>query len=129
MNKKTEQFVRSLREPTERREFKAHGHLDLVQLGDVTIGRAEFEPGWTWSEDVKPIAGTNSCEAAHSGICLAGTMIVRMDDGTEFRIQKGDAYQIPPGHLAWVEGGEKCVMVDVNGYKDYAKQAEPRSAA
>ena len=125
MNDKTNQYVHSFNQPTERRDFKAHGHLDLVQLGDVSIGRAEFEPGWKWVDDVKPIAQTETCEAPHAGYCLAGSMVIRMNDGTQFTIRAGDAFQIPPGHTAWVEGPEKCVLIDVTGYKNYAKKAQP----
>ena len=69
--------------PHERRPFQAHGHMDVVTLGDFTIGRGVFEPGWRWSNDVKPIAGTDSCQTHHTGICLSGQMTVQFDDGTE----------------------------------------------
>ena len=67
--------------PHERRPFKDHGHMDVVTLGDFTLGRGVFEPGWRWSNDVKPIAGTDSCQTHHTGICLSGQMTVRFDDG------------------------------------------------
>ncbi|MGZ3650821.1 MAG: cupin domain-containing protein [Bdellovibrionota bacterium] len=121
----TNQFHKNLNKPDEVRKFKSHGHLDFVQLGrDISIGRAEFEPGWTWERDVKPIAGTATCEAAHAGYCASGTMTIRMNDGTEFQVRAGEAYQIPPGHTARVEGKESCVMIDVMGFQNYAKPAE-----
>ena len=73
--------------PHERRPFHEHGHMDVVTLGDFTLGVGTFEPGWRWSEDVKPIAGTDSCRTRHTGICLSGQMTVRLDDGTEVRLQ------------------------------------------
>src|SRR3954452_20162568 len=72
--------------PHERRPFKDHGHVDVVTLGDFTIGRGVFEAGWRWSDDVKPIAGTDSCMTHHTGICLSGQMAVRFDDGSELTI-------------------------------------------
>lgn len=114
---------KNFNQPDETRPFKAHGHLDVLNFSDGTvIGKGEFEPGWKWSEDVKPIAGTSSCEASHSGYCIQGSMRIHMNDGSEFTIQKGDAFRIPPGHDAWVIGNEKCVLIDVGGYTDYAKK-------
>ena len=67
--------------PDEVRPFRAHGHVDVVTIGDFTLGRGTFEPGWRWSEDVKPIAGTDSCQTRHKGSSSSGTMTVRSDDG------------------------------------------------
>lgn len=124
----TKKKSRNFERPDERREFKGHGHLDLLVFDDgLSIGRAEFEPGWRWSNDVKPIAGTELCEAAHSGYCLEGSMTVQMKDGETFTVREGEAYQIPPGHDAWVEGG-KCVLVDITGFQDYAKPEAKKKA-
>jgi len=109
-------------QPDEKRAFAGHGHLDVLNFADeVVIGRGIFEPGWKWSQDVKPLAGTTSCEASHSGYCVEGEMTIRMNDGTEFKIHTGDAFHIPPGHDAWVDGKERCVLVDVGGFTNYAK--------
>ena len=106
--------------PHETRPFKAHGHMDVVTLGDFTLGRGEFEAGWRWSEDVKPIAGTDSCQTRHTGFCLSGHMDVRSDDGTELSIGPGDVVLIEPGHDAWVVGDESCIFLDT-GIAAYAK--------
>jgi len=108
--------------PHETRAFKAHGHVDVITLGDFTLGRGVFEPGWKWSEDVKPIAGTDSCQARHSGICLSGSMTVRADDGTEVTYGPGDVFVMAPGHDAWTVGTEACVLYDT-GVAAYAKPA------
>lgn len=115
--------TQSIDAPHETRQFQAHGHLDVVTLGDFTLGRATFEPGWKWSEDVKPIAGTESCQTAHRGFCVSGHMTVRMDDGTEVSMGPGDVVAIDPGHDAWVDGDEACVFLDT-GVAAYAKQAQ-----
>jgi hypothetical protein len=114
--------TRSLDKPHETRPFRAHGHMDVVTLGDFTLGKGTFEPGWRWSEDVKPIAGTASCEVLHTGLCLSGTMTIRMDDGSETTISAGDVVRIEPGHDAWVVGDEPCVLLDT-GVAAYAKPA------
>jgi quercetin dioxygenase-like cupin family protein len=83
--------------------------VDIVRMGSTTVGRFTFEPGWRWSECVKPVAGTDSCQARHVGIAQSGRIVVRHDDGTELEISPGDAYIIEPGHDAWVVGDERFV--------------------
>ena len=93
--------------------------VDIVRMGDTTVGRFAFEPGWRWSECIKPVAGTDSCQARHVGICRSGRLGVRHDDGTEVEIARGEAYIIEPGHDAWVIGDEGFV-----GYEFESKAAE-----
>jgi hypothetical protein len=107
--------------PQETREFPK-GKVELITLRGVTFGRATFQPGWRWSTHVQPIAGTNSCQAAHLGVQLSGTMHIRMDDGTERDIGPGQVVNIPPGHDGWVIGNEPVVFIDVMGMENYAKQ-------
>ena len=106
--------------PDETRPFRDHGHMDVVTMGDFTLGRGVFESGWRWSEDVKPIAGTDLCQSHHTGMCLSGRMTVQHSDGTEVTIGPGDVVDIEPGHDAWTVGDEACVMVDT-GVAAYAK--------
>ena len=112
----------SIDAPQEVRPFKAHGHVDVVTLGDFTMGRGVFEPGWRWSEDVKPIAGTESCQNRHTGICLSGHMHVRFDNGEEAEVGPGDVMVLEPGHDAWTVGDEACVVLDTS-IGAYAKPA------
>jgi quercetin dioxygenase-like cupin family protein len=108
--------------PEETRPFaEGMGHLDLVNLAGGGVGRAVFEPGWKWSKHVKPIAGTESCQAAHMGYCISGQMKIVMDDGQESMLGPGDFMICPPGHDAWIVGDEPCVMIDWQGFADYAK--------
>lgn len=109
--------------PDEVREFQAHGKMDMINLDSGPVGRGTFEPGWKWSNDVKPLAGTDSCQVAHVGYVVSGRMVVRMDDGTEHELQPGEVLNIPPGHDAWTVGDEPCVMVDFGGLQGYAKSA------
>lgn len=99
----------------------SRGKVEVVNLGSIQAMRATFEPGWKWSESVKPIAGTNSCQVAHMGYQVSGRMIVKMDDGSEHEFRPGDAGIIPPGHDAWVVGDEPVVFIDFQGAAGYAK--------
>lgn len=117
-----EQLVsKSLDTPDETRPFVSNGHVDVVVVGPVTVGRIVCEPGWRWSEHVGPLAGTDSCEATHAGYVISGRMVIRMDDGTEVETVPGDAVYIGPGHDAWIVGDEPCVMLDFSGMAEYAK--------
>jgi mannose-6-phosphate isomerase-like protein (cupin superfamily) len=104
------------------REFPK-GKLEIAKIGGSIIGRATFEPGWKWSESVKPIAGTDSCQKHHNGYVVSGRLHVKMDDGTEMEMGAGDAYEIPAGHDGWVVGDEPCVSVDFDpDIAGYAKK-------
>jgi quercetin dioxygenase-like cupin family protein len=112
----------SLDQPDEVRPFEQNsGHLDLVITQGGAVGRATFEPGWRWSEHVKPIAKTDSCQAPHVGYVISGRMGVLMDDEGREEFGPGDVMIVPPGHDAWTIGDEPCVVIDWSGFGDYAK--------
>ena len=123
MAKKLE--VKSLNSPDEVRTF-GKGKLELVKIGGAIIGRAVLEPGWKWSEHVKPIAKTKSCKAPHFQYHVSGTLHVVMDDGTEKDVKAGEMSLIPPGHDGWVVGNEPVVLIDFQGMVEYAKQPKGR---
>ena len=50
--------------------------------------------------------GTNTCQVAHSGVVIKGSMTVVMDDGSEMTYNGGDSFFIPAGHDGWVNGDE-----------------------
>ena len=113
----------NLDSPEETRPFEGGtGQLQLVNLSQGPVGRATFLPGWRWSEHVKPIAKTDSCQAAHTGYFVSGRMKVVMDDGEEVEYGPGDFAIMPAGHDAWIVGDEPCVVIDWQGFVDYAKQ-------
>jgi hypothetical protein len=97
------------------------GKLEIINIGGRTIGRATFQPGWKWSESVKPLVDTQSCEAPHFQYHVSGTIRVKMDDGTERDFKAGDVSILGEGHDAWVIGEEPAVVVDFQGMVDYAK--------
>jgi hypothetical protein len=113
---------KSLDSPEEKRDFPK-GQVVLVTIGDVTFGRGTFQPGWKWSESVKPIAKTDSCLAPHTQYHISGILHVRMDDGTEMEYGPGDVGVVPPGHDAWVVGNEPVVVIDFTGLTHYAEPA------
>jgi hypothetical protein len=97
--------------------------VDVVDLGTVKAARMTFQPGWRWSDCVKPVAGTDSCQSRHVGVVVQGTIHIVHDDGTEGDAGPGDAYIIEPGHDAWVVGDEAFVgyEFDAGSAAQYAK--------
>jgi hypothetical protein len=102
---------RSLDEPDETRT-PDKVTLHLVKLGGAAVGRGTFQPGWKWSESIKPIVGTESCQVHHIGVITAGRMHIVHEDGSETDISAGDVYEIQPGHDAWVVGDEAAVAIE-----------------
>jgi len=111
---------KSFADPDEVREFP-NGRVELLDIGNGQVGRIIAEPGWRWSNDVKPIAGTESCEAPHFQYHVSGRLAVRMDDGTELIAEPGDITSLPSGHDAWVVGDEPVVVIDWYGASHYGK--------
>jgi len=113
--------VKNMGNPDETRSLpKTKG--EVVKIGEHTVMRATFEPGWKWSECVKPTVGTESCQNHHVIYMISGKMTVRMDDGSEKEFGPGDAGVIPPGHDAWVIGPEACVSIDFTAGATYGKK-------
>jgi hypothetical protein len=111
---------RSFGSPDETRSFE-YGKAEILSMGGSEIGRLTLEPGWKWSDHVKPLAGTDLCEAPHFQYHVQGTLHVLMADGTEFDAHAGDVTSLPEGHDAWVVGDEPVVVVDWFGASNYAK--------
>jgi hypothetical protein len=98
--------------------------IELVELGELAVGRTVFEPGWRWSEHVKPIVGTESCQEHHIGYAVSGHLHIEMTDGASLEILGGDAFEVPPGHDAWVVGDEPSVSIDWAGRRLFAKSPQ-----
>jgi hypothetical protein len=111
---------KTLDRPDQTRAFE-RGRLDLVEIGGGVVGRLTLMPGWRWSEHVKPIAGTELCEAPHFQYHVAGVLHVVMGDGTEFDARPGDVTALPSGHDAWVVGEDPVVVVDWQGASEYGR--------
>ncbi len=113
---------KSFQTPDETREFPK-GRAEILTVGGGEVGRLVFEPGWRWSEHVKLIAGTASCEAPHFQYHVSGQLAIRMDDGSELVAGPGDVTSLPSGHDAWVVGNEPAVVIDWYGASSYAKSS------
>ena len=116
---------KSFASPDETRTFE-RGVVELVDIAGTQIGRLTLQPGWRWSEHVKPIAGTDSCQVPHDGYAVSGQLRIFHDDGTETDIAAGDAYSIAPGHDATVLGDVPFVGIDFSPVmaSDYAKPSD-----
>jgi hypothetical protein len=116
---------RAFAQPDEVREFP-HGRAEIIKIGNGEVGRYTFEPGWRWSNDIKPIANTPSCDAPHFQFHVSGQLAILMDDGTEMFAGPGDVTSLPSGHDAWVVGDLPVVTVDWFGAGNYATHSESK---
>jgi len=113
--------AKNLATPDETLSFPK-GSASTVRVGDLVVGRLEQQPGWRWSEQVKPIAGTASCQFHHIGVGISGAAMILMDDGSELLVQAGDVFDIPPGHDQWVVGDQPAVSIIWGGWRGWGKQ-------
>jgi hypothetical protein len=95
--------------------------VEVVRLEGYTLGRLNLAPGWRWSECIKPVAGTDSCQVSHVGYMVSGQITVQMSDGSSQVVRAGDSYTIPPGHDAWVNGNEPAIAIEVLSAEQFAK--------
>lgn len=95
--------------------------VELVEVGGREVGRYTFEPGWRWSECIKPVTGTDSCQVEHLGYMVSGSMHLVHDDGTTGDMTPGAVYHVAPGHDAWVTSDEPAVLIEFADPADYAK--------
>lgn len=114
---------KSFTTPDQVRQFPT-GRVDIVTLDEMAIGRFVFQPGWRWSKDVAPIVATTTCQHRHVGYTISGSLEVRMNDGTSLVIGPGNAYEIPPGHDAWVVGDEPWESVEFASAHAYGLSPE-----
>ena len=105
-------ILKNFDNPDEVRSFDK-GKFELVKFSDMTIGKASYEPGWKWSECIKPTVGGDSCQAGHVGVVMSGQMKCVHDDGSELQVGPGDAYYFAPGHDGWVIGDEPCIVYEI----------------
>jgi len=106
--------TRSFGSPDRSMDFP-NGHEHIVELAGKPVGLATFEPGWRWSNDVRPLMGTERCPIHHVGFTLSGSLHVELGDGVTLDLGPGEAFDIPSGHDAWVVGEEPWVALDWGG--------------
>ena len=111
--------IKNVSKPDERRAFADKGEGAVLNVHGHPVLYGTFQPGWRWSEHVKPIVGTDKCEATHLLYCFSGRMKIVHDDGSEAEIGPGDIAAIEPGHDAWIVGDEPFTSIDFGGYGQY----------
>lgn len=114
-------FSKKSHDTPDERRTPPKTQLDIVRLEGFTFGRFTFQPGWRWSECVKPVIGTETCEVAHAGYAVSGQVVIRLQDGHEETIHAGESYTIPPGHDAWVDGDTPFVGIEVLSAEQFAR--------
>lgn len=115
----TTPYYKNLREPDETIRFPLITE-DLVDVGDITVGRTIQEPGWRWSTHTRPLVGGDRCQARHVGVVLSGRFGVELQDGTTLEFGPDDVYDIPPGHDGYTIGDEPCVLIEWSGLRAFA---------
>jgi len=116
-----EVILRRFETPDETIEFEK-GKLELIRIGGITIGRATYQPGWKWSEHVRPLAGTEFCEVEHVGMVVSGTATAAMQGGETRELTPGTLFYIPPeSHDSWVVGDEPYISLHFLGADHYAR--------
>ena len=114
-------ILKAFDEPDEVREFP-FGRFEIVTLGGSTIGRATYQPGWKWSQHVRPTASTTLCEIEHLGVVISGHAVAAFNDGTQIDLLPGTVFYIPPTpHDSWVVGDEEYVSIHLQGAQHYSK--------
>ena len=113
--------LKRFEQPDEIREF-AKGRLEIVRLGELTLGRASYEPGWKWSDHVGPDTGSSRCTVEHIGLVVSGTATAAFDDDHVVELRAGDLFHIPPvAHDSWVVGDKPYVSIHLLGVDEYAR--------
>jgi hypothetical protein len=113
--------VKGFDSPDEVRQFEGKGQAQLVDIAGKAVAKVQCEPGWKWSNNIKPIAQTDSCQVSHLGYCIQGRMKIYMDDGSELEVGPGEVIAIPPGHDAEVIGDEAYIGLDFGEVEAFAK--------
>jgi class 3 adenylate cyclase len=101
---------------------------DIVELGDLTLGRVIHQPGWRWSVHMKPVVGTETCQARHLGYIVSGQVGFLLVDGSSITAGPGMAYDVPPGHDGWVVGDEPLVVIEWAGVREWVQRLEGERA-
>ena len=81
-----------------------------VLLRSCAVGFGIYKPGWKWSSHAGKQSGKSS--ENHVGYILSGAMIIQDSAGNETTIRAGEAFEVGPGHDAWVLGDEPCTALD-----------------
>lgn len=121
MTMQTDVILRRFEQPDETRELTL-GRFEIVRIGDMTIGRATYQPGWRWSEHVGRALGQTHCMVEHLGLVVSGTATAEFADGRVVELREGQLFYIPPEpHDSRVVGTDPYVSLHFLGADKYAK--------
>lgn len=110
--------MKSLDDPDERAEVGG-AISEVVELGDLTVGRTIHPPGWRWSTHVRPHVGGEWCQVQHVGMVISGRLGILLADGSTFECGPGDVYDMPPGHDGYTIGHEPAVAIEWTGVRAF----------
>jgi len=114
---------KSFEHADESRSFEK-GKIEWIMMSVGNIARITLQPGWRWSEHLKPLVGTDWCESHHLQYHVSGRLHIAMQDGTEIEVGPGEVSALFSNHDAWVVGDEPVVLIDWAGVPEYARQPE-----
>jgi len=121
-NEKMDVILKRFDDPDDVAHFDK-GKFETVTLGNMTIGRATYQPGWKWSVDVAPNVGTKYCDVEHVGMVVSGVATAAFPDGRITELKPGDLFYVPPEpHDSWVVGDEPYVSLHFLGAAKYARR-------
>jgi class 3 adenylate cyclase len=100
------------------------GRVDLVAIGELTVGRTVHQPGWRWSTHIRPVVGGDWCQSRHVGVMLSGRLGILMEDGTSIEFGADDVFDIAPGHDGWVIGDEPTTTIEWSGVRGWLEPLE-----
>lgn len=109
-----EPFVAKTFDGSDDRIAFPHGHADVVDLAGHRLLRTTFEPGFRWSEDMAPVAGTPRCQVRHVFWMLSGRLGLQLPDGSTFEVGRGDVVSLAPNHDSWTVGEEAVTFLDID---------------
>ncbi|MGH6783636.1 MAG: cupin [Sphingomicrobium sp.] len=113
-------ILRRFEQPDELRTFPK-GKFEIVHIGGMTVGRATYEPGWKWSDDVGAALGERFCTVEHVGLVVSGCATAALGGDEVVEMRAGDIFYVPSHpHDSWVVGDEPYVSLHFLGADHYA---------
>lgn len=94
--------------------------IQEAKWGDMHLGIETYNEKIDLTPFFKGLPN-DRCQSPHWGYMVKGSMRVKYEDNEEV-INAGDAYYLPPGHLAIVEAGSE--MVEFSPKEEYQKVHE-----
>jgi mannose-6-phosphate isomerase-like protein (cupin superfamily) len=94
--------------------------IQEAEWGDMHIGYETYNELTDLGPLLKGLPD-NRCQSAHWGYVIKGRMLIKYKDYKE-TISAGDAYYLPPGHIAVMEAGTE--IIEFSPKEEYSKTME-----